>query len=58
MNDMMSGINWLLNIESNKLDELIVEINDFIQNSEGNLENILHFDFAYGQQKLARMSSR
>jgi hypothetical protein len=57
MNDMINGIDWALDAESSKLDELIVEINDFIQNSEGNPANILHFDFAYGQQKLVRMSS-
>jgi hypothetical protein len=56
MNDMMSGINWLLNAESNKLDELIVEINDFRRSSDGKIGNIGHFEFGDGQHELARMS--
>jgi hypothetical protein len=57
LNHMISNINWVLDAESNDLDEFIVNINDFIQNNEGNAENILYFEVKNGHRELAKMSS-
>ncbi|MDR3274081.1 MAG: DNA polymerase III subunit alpha [Puniceicoccales bacterium] len=57
LNHMISGIDWVLDAESSQLDEFIMAINDFIQNNEGNTENVLHFEFKDGHRELAKMSS-
>ncbi|MDR2436373.1 MAG: DNA polymerase III subunit alpha [Puniceicoccales bacterium] len=57
LNYMISGINWVLDAESDQLDEFIVGINDFIQNNEGNVENVLYFEFKSGHRELAKMSA-
>ncbi|MDR2720916.1 MAG: DNA polymerase III subunit alpha [Puniceicoccales bacterium] len=57
LNYMISGISWVLDAESKQLDEFIVNINDFIQNNEGNIENVLYFEFKNGRRELAKMSS-
>ncbi|MDR0679552.1 MAG: DNA polymerase III subunit alpha [Puniceicoccales bacterium] len=57
LNHMINGIDWVLEAEADQLDEFIRAINDFIENNEGNVENMLHFEFKDGHRELARMSS-
>jgi DNA polymerase-3 subunit alpha len=57
LNYIISSVNWVLDAESGQLDEFIVNINDFIQNNEGNVENLLYFEFKSGHRELAKMPS-
>ncbi|MDR1255389.1 MAG: DNA polymerase III subunit alpha [Puniceicoccales bacterium] len=54
---LISGIDWILDAESNQLDEFIGAINVFIQSNEGNSENVLRFEFSDGRCELAKMSA-
>lgn len=53
---LISRIDWILDANSNNLDAFIVEFNNFIQDNEGNVDNVLSFEFTDGHREQAKLS--
>lgn len=54
---LVNRVEWVLDGESSELNNFIVRLNDFIQNNEGNVDNILYFEFSDGHREQAKLSS-
>jgi DNA polymerase-3 subunit alpha len=57
LDHMICEIDWILDGESKELDKFIVDMNNFIQNSDGNVENAMYFEFKDGHREFARVPS-
>lgn len=57
MQYMIMQVEWVLDGESAQLDEFILKFNEFVQTNEGNVDNVLCFEFSDGHREQARLSS-
>lgn len=54
---LIDRVDWILDGEAEGLDGFIMQLNEFIQSHEGNVDNILYFEFSDGHREQARLSS-
>ena len=53
----ITRVDWVVDADSPQLNEFILQLNEFIQNNDGNIENVLTFEFKDGRRELAKLPS-
>ncbi len=57
MQYIIDRIDWILDVQAENLDEFIIQFNEFIQENDGNVDNVLYFEFADGHREQAKLPS-